>query len=91
MAGPGIGGEDLVEGWVFDDFVGVHGALDGFGNFREGDFFGAERFDGEEGDYKAQELIAALVCSVPFRYRAGDGKPSGPPAAATPANERGAP
>jgi hypothetical protein len=36
--------------------------------------------------YRSQVLVVEIVCSVPFRYRAGDGKPSGSPL--PPADER---
>ncbi len=44
----------------------------------------------KEGDYRAHVLIAEIVRSVPFRYRAGDGKDSQAPAA-TATTERGSP
>src|SRR5690348_5626123 len=37
MASPGIGFEDLIETRVSDDFVLVHRAANGFGNFRKAD------------------------------------------------------
>src|SRR5262249_10298563 len=38
----------------------------------------------KQGEYRAHELITAIVCSVPFRYRAADAQPSR-------SNERGSP
>lgn len=46
----------------------------------------------QAGEYRSQVLIAEIVSSVPFRYRAPDGAPQVPaPAVAAPANERGSP
>ena len=33
----------------------------------------------KEGEYRSHVLIAEIVCSVPFRYRAADGAPQCPP------------
>ena len=47
LTSPRIGGEDLIERWMIDNLMGVHRALDGFGDFWEGDFFRAECFNSD--------------------------------------------
>jgi Protein of unknown function (DUF1592)/Protein of unknown function (DUF1588)/Protein of unknown function (DUF1585)/Protein of unknown function (DUF1587)/Protein of unknown function (DUF1595)/Planctomycete cytochrome C len=41
-----------------------------------------------EGDYRSQVLIAEIVCSVPFRYRAGEMAKASPPMIQAVAGER---